>query len=293
MNLNINLNFTIMKRVLSFLFVAVLIVFTACQKEEIEEAPGNIPGMGEAAGDLQVEQFELPSGIELVGVEGADGYNETTTSSSVVWNEGALKSLNNTARNQSLFCYGSGGIFVRVKLQLKNTSLTDKRTVFFPRGLLFKVLNIKEQHGILLQWTWVCFGPQETRTVFLDLYCLNKGRNGSNINSNYEILGIAKSEIMWKLLRRIGWRKINFEHFKNNRTLANLKSSENEEVSYETVASKLQEAVWAVTNGTGLTEEQLEFIESLPQLESDKYPEGLDDKTIEPPYYFDEYTPVE
>lgn len=271
----------IMKKIIFILAIAMLVAFTACQKEEVVvEAPGEIPGMGNAVGELQVQEpFNLPDGIELVGSVG--GLEPGTTGNIAA--EGGLKST------ETWRCYGSGGRWVKLAVTLKNTS-NKYRTVFFPRGLLFKVNKEGYQHAMTLQWTWVCIQPNAERSFALNTYCINKGKHGSDPQANFSILGITNSETMWRLLRMIGWRKINLEHYQQIGTTTALKA---DELTYDEIQENLQDAVWSMTNGAGLIEEQIQFIESIPMLEDGSYPEGLDDTTVEAPYYFDEYTPVQ
>ncbi len=184
---------------------------------------------------------------------------------------------------------GSGGKWVKVKVTMRNTS-DKRRTVYFPRGLVFKVNKQDYQHAMLLQWTWICIQPQAEREFVLYLYCINKGKHGSDPQANFSILGITNSNTMWRLLRMIGWRKVNLEHYEQVGSVAQLKA---DGLDYNTITENLQEAVWSMTNGDGLTETDIQFIESIPMLEEGTYPADLDDKTVEAPYRFDEYTPVQ
>lgn len=276
-----------MKRFLSFLFVAVLVVFTACQKEEIEEVPGNVPGMGDAVGDLEVDPYNFHEDFEFIGEIG--GFEEGSVA---VQGDASLKSISINESVQNSCNYGSGGRWVKVKMEVKNTNPSYKRGLYFPRGCIFKVNLEDYQHAILLDWAWACIQPGATRTIILHLYCINKGKNGSDAHSNFDIIGITKSRTMWKLLRKLAWRKINWEHYHTNYEISknSLKASGEGDTAYEEITGVLQECVWAITNGSGLTEEQEQFIESLPMLEEGTYPKELDDKTIEPPYWFDEYS---
>jgi len=274
-----------MRKLISIIAVAMLVAFTACEKEQVEvfvDQPNEIPGMGNADGELQADTYSLPEGIEFVGSIGGVTHDQTGS----IAMEGDLKS------SQTYTCYGSGGRWVKVAVTLKNTSNMN-RTVFLPRGLLFKVNKEGYQHAMLLQWTWVCIKPMAERTFVLNLYCINKGLSGSDPHAEFSIIGITNSDLMWSLLRMIGWRKINLEHYTQVGTNAALKSSNEDLATYEEIVENLQDAVWSLTNGTGLSDEQVSFIKSIPMLEEGTYPEGLDDKTVEPPYYFDEYTPVQ
>ncbi|MCU4173849.1 hypothetical protein [Carboxylicivirga sp. N1Y90] len=260
-----------------------LVAFTACEKDEevVEETPANIPGMGAAAGELQVDPFNIETefeGIEIVGaIEGV------SPDASPIANE-----LKSTSAAQSRNCYGSGHD-VRVRVTLKNTS-SKRRTVWLPRGLVFKVNKANYQHAMLMQWTWICIQAGETRTFDLNLYCINKGDLGSDSSAEFSILGITNSKVMWRLLRMIGWRKINLEHYEQVADKSALKAET--ALSYETIVDNIQEAVWDLTNRSGLDSEREEFIMSIPMLEDGTYPTTLDDKTVDLPEWWNEYIPA-
>ncbi|MCU4166435.1 hypothetical protein [Carboxylicivirga caseinilyticus] len=271
-----------MRKTLTLFVVLALLAFTACEKEKIE-SPGNIPGMGYTEGELSVDAFELPEGIELVGT--ITGLEETTTAA-ISKDDLSLKSTFANEAVQTNSNYGSGGQFVKLKCQLRNRT-NQQRTMFFPKGLVCKVKQEGYQSGILLQWAWVSLKPNEERTFILHLYCINKGKSNSDAQSEFEIHGITNSNTMWKLLNLIGWGKINWEHF--NSVSTSTSSLKETSLSYDEIASGLQDAVWALTNGDGLTEDQIEFINAIPQLDETELPSDLLNNTIDPLKYYPEY----
>lgn len=266
--------------------LALGLVLASCQKEEAVDVPGNIPGMGDAVGELQVDPYSFPEGIEILGV---DGVGEEGTIA--IEGDASLKSTYANEAVQTYGNFGSGGRFVKVLIKLKNTT-NKNRTCYFPRGCIFKVNIPDYQHGMLCQWAWVNIKANSERTIVLHLYCINKGKNSSDPSAQYNIVGITKSVPVWNLLRKIGWKKINWECYnRNDDVKASLKSDE--VLTYQEITNQLQNTIWALTNGTGTTEEQLSFIESIPMLEAGSYPADLDDRSIAPPYYIDEYTPAQ
>nr|WP_319398929.1 thioester domain-containing protein [uncultured Carboxylicivirga sp.] len=276
-----------MRKILSVFAIGALLIFSACEKDHVE-APGDIPGMGNASGELTYDEaFSLPEGIELVGT--MTGIDES--SSVAIGDDMSLKSTFANQSVQTFGNYGSGGRFIKLLCNLKNTT-NQYRTVFFPRGLLCKVHKEGYQNAMSLQWTWVTIKPYGSRTFILHMYCINYGRSGSDAQSEFSFLGITNSPTMWNLINRIGWRKINYEHYFGHGYPTSY-SLKDEAVSYENITSELQNAVWSVTNGDGLTDESISFIESIPELEEGTYPDNLDDIDIQPPFYFDEYTPAE
>jgi hypothetical protein len=280
---------TVMKRsVIYFLAILLMVPFFSCEKESGEE-PGAIAGMGEASGELAVTPFDLPEGLSLDGdISGVDLNGDDGTAASV-----EDKNLLKSWHFGNLFPdYGNGGQWIKLKLTISNNH-GSPRTLFFPQGLVFKVNNAEYQHGILLQWTWFVVKAHSTRTIYLNLFCVNKGRHGSSSDVQYTMAGITQSALMWKLLNRIGWRKINCEHYfypkDGLKSAGSLKSEEDLVEHYEEISELLQDAVWSVTNGDGLTAQQIQDIEALPLLEEGTYPEGLEDNGENAPFFFDEY----
>ncbi len=114
-----------MNKLLTILALFMIVMFNACEIEKTEE-PGEIPGMGNAEGDLEIsEAFDLPEGIELVG--SLSGFDESTSTASK--DEFVLKS--NSATTTTYGNYGCGSRWVKLKCQLRNNT-DDNRTVFFP-----------------------------------------------------------------------------------------------------------------------------------------------------------------
>ncbi len=269
-----------MRKLLSFFVVASVMLFASCQKDEtkVEETAGNIPGMGNTTGDLEVSEFNLPSGLEIVGdISGIIGSEAT-----VAQDNSSLKATTTSSRR----FYGCGGNNIQLQLTMKN-NVERRRSCFFPPGLIFKVNNDGYQHAINLCWTWLSFEPMEERTVVLYLFCINLGKTQSLVNSVYEIIGVTESTNMKWLTNRCNGKRINYECFSHN-TQSVLKSGD----TYSEVASEMQDIIWSLTNGDGLTEEQEAYINELPLLDTDQLPEGYDDiDNFEAPYFWEEYTP--
>ncbi|MBN1186759.1 MAG: hypothetical protein JXB49_31060 [Bacteroidales bacterium] len=264
-----------MKKVITLLSLSLLLF--SCERIEKVETPGNIPGMGDTEGALETTPYKFTEGIEFVGtITGFDESLDTET------NQVALKSTETSLTGKSI--YGSGGQWIKVSVTLKNTT-NWWRTLFFPPGLIFEVNNKEYQNAILLQWAWTSLEPYEEKTIVLYMYCINKGKLGSDAFSNFNVLGTTDSEEMRAFLNLIGWKKINVEFFTTGSGLKNTS-----EFEYSEVANVLQEAVWSITNGSGLSDEHKAFIKSLPDLEPGTYPEGLNDVSDETPLYFKEYS---
>ena len=253
-----------MKKVLLGI-AALSLIFVSCTKVA-EESAGNIQGMGNTPGNLEIESpFVLPEGIVLVGdITGLDNSAAKAGDSKAI----------------APYCYGSGGKMIKLKITLLNTS-NKYKTIFFPKGLLWKCNQEGYQDALLCQTTWCTVEPNSQRTILMDLYCINYGRDPSDNLSSYRILGITSSKIIWSFLNRIGWRKINFEHWYSP-------SKGDAQPSYEEITERFQNIVWDLTNhGVEISDEDKAFIESIPELAPEEIP--VVDENSRYPEYFDEY----
>jgi hypothetical protein len=253
-----------MKKILIGL-VVLMFALASCTKENPESA-GSIPGMGDAEGNLEINApFILPEGITLVGdITGLD-------------NSGTKGSA---AKSSGTSCFGSGGRMIKLKLTCLNTT-NKRKTLFFPKGLLWKCKEKGYQDALLCQTTWCTMEANSQRTILIDLYCINFGRDPSDHLSSYQILGVTSSRTIWSLLNLIRWRKINFEHWYNP-------SKGEDGPTYDLITERVQDIVWNLTNkGIDVTEEDIAFIESIPELDPEEIPAVDSDSQF--PEYFDEY----
>lgn len=261
-----------MKKILLLLMAISFIGLFSCEKNNSDE-PGQISGMGTTAGDLQIKKsFVMPEGISVVG--------EITGIENPGLKNGGLKSVLVNDSKSGISHYGSG-LQVRLRLTLLN-SRNYPRTVFFPKGLIFKCINGNYQHGLTCQTTWVCFKPNEIRTVYVDLYCVNQSIPGPDQDGKYMILGITSSKIIWDLLNKIGWRKINFEWFQSTKGDSG--------PTYYEITEKLQTIVHNLTDrGIAISAEDEAFINSIPELSPEDRP--VVDENAQYPEYFEELKP--
>ncbi len=278
-----------MKKLYFSLLAIALIFASSCQTDDVinPDETGNIAGMGNAPGELAVTPYQFPADIVLVGTAAGVDRDESDEAAALISGNDELNSALKSGGLNNI--YGSGGKWIKVDVTFTNNSLIP-RTIFLPPGLVFKVDKAGYQHGILMQWVWIVIKPNSNRTVRLHLYCINKGKNGSGTEVNYTIAGVTTSRVFKELIDRLGWCKINYEHYLYDSSLKSgslLKSGE----KYEEIADMMQEAVWAVTNGTGLTPELMAAIDALPELEEGTYPSNLSLETVSEWEYFDEYGP--
>lgn len=258
--------------------VSVALILVSCSKQTSEE-PGKIPGMGNTPGQLEVkEPFVLPEGIHFIG--DITGIENPVSKS--------LKDSELSFNSKCDCSYFGSGRYVRVKLRLLN-SWNYPRTIYFRKGLVWQCNSGTYQHLMLCQTTWFNLQPGTYRDVYLDLYCVNYGVPAPDQNATYRILGVTSSPVIWNLLNRIGWKKINYEMIYG--AISNRKGNA-EAPSYEQITERMQEMVWNLTNhGIDLSSDDIAFIESIPELSADEIP-ALDPDS-EFPDFFNEFSILE
>ncbi|WP_282037909.1 hypothetical protein [Saccharicrinis aurantiacus] len=234
------------------------LVFNSCNKEKLEVA-GEIPGMGDSAGTLEAQEYSFHQDLTLGKITGVGD---------------VMKSISNDVVIEGV-AQGSGDL-VTITLTITNNNLYKWRTAFFRAGSVFDVNLEGYQNGILLAPVAVCLSPGEERTVTIHLYCLNYGKSDSDNSASYELLGVTQSEVMLELVNALQGKMINYEDYM-------LYFGVGAAMFYETVKEELQEIVWHVTNGEGISEEDLEYINSLPGLPDGVLPAGIYDLDFELP----------
>lgn len=235
---------------LSILLIAIASLFLfSCEKIE---KPGNIPGMGNAPGELQAEKYEFHEDLTISSFKGVG---------EVV----ALKSAqeDDLTYNYDEVQHGSGDQVI-LEVTITNNS-NDCRTAYFLAGTVFKVNKGGYQNGILLSPVVVCLDGNETKVVTLQLYCLNLGLEGSDESASYEFLGVSTSESIKNLLDRLRFKMLNYEHYLVTGELT----------LYHEIVKTLQDAVWEITNGGGNVDGYMEFINSIPRVPHGYYPDGI------------------
>jgi hypothetical protein len=260
-----------MKKAFLLLAVVSLLGFNACEKEN-NEAPGTIPGLGNTPGEIEIKApFKMPDGISIIG--------EITGLENAISKTGESKLANDS---KSMVPKFGSGLVVRVRLTLLN-STNNPRTIFFPKGLVWKCLNDAYQHGLQLQITWVSLAPNEQRTIYVDLYCLNLGIPPPDQEGKYKILGVTSSTVLWDLLNKIGWRKINFEMIYGNIT-----GKGDSGPTYEEITDRLQSIVHNLTDrGIGISSDDEVFINGIPEITPENRPEI--NQNAQYPEYYEEF----
>lgn len=222
---------------------ATALAFGSCSKDdstgpgktdpEKEEAttdyePGHIPGMGETGGELTGEPFDFPEKIEVKGGLRGDLF--------LVPGKDYCRSL------------GSGA-FVLVQLELVNHLEKDTLLVL-PAGLTFRAMDEQDQNGLLIQETEISLAGGETCKTLVYLYCINQHKSGSSGNSRYAFGPVSDASPVVELMQLLKGKRINFEHLDNE--------------EFQSLKHDLQYIVWSVTDGSGMTQEDRDFIRALP-----------------------------
>ena len=265
-----------MKKLLTLLIAICIVGLFSCAKEDLGETPGNIPGLGNAPGKPEIkEKFVLPDGITIEGekIVGLAKANQQAP---------ALKSSGGNIWTM----FGSGQD-VTLMLTLKNEG-SAPRTLFLPKGLIWESLSGTYQHGLQIQTIWISLMPGATKTVTVHLYCANISLPTPDHNAAYRILGITSSRIIWRFLDLIGWKMVNYEMIVNDPSrVNNLKSGNGP--SFHDISERMQRIIEKLTdNGEPISEDDKQFIESIPEI-SDPSIRAILDNDASYPEYMEEY----
>lgn len=236
-----------MKKIFYLFVLALIIVFVSCEK--VVELPGHIPGMGGTPGEIELsDSFSFPEGIHLLGeIKGYDG----------------------DMTGYSRFGSGTNACGLRIKFTLVN-SVSEPRTVFFPKGLVIKSDSVDYKNGILLQTTWVTIQANSTRKIMMELCGLEVSDPDTNKNITYSIVGKSDSKLIKNILDIIGWKKINYEMiygtFSGNAT-------DTKGYSYSDIANRLRDIVYNLTTyDENISSEDKNFINGIPDLFANEIP---------------------
>lgn len=212
-----------------------------CQKSKSDadktaEQPGKIPGMGNEPGNLTGQAFQLPKGISLKGV--------------IVGDE--------DPGGNACKVDGSGeNVMVQLTLQRDSTG-SGPIIVKFPRGLTIVSQGEGYQNGILVEEISVPVPPMPPGSggvsckVNLLLQCLNKDKLVSDATASYKFGPITDSKPIKDFLSKLAGKKVTYSDYNQDGNL------------WRDCNAGIQDALWNITDGRGLTQEDLDFIRSLP-----------------------------
>ncbi len=221
--------------IVTFSFI-VAVTFLTCSKDKSDnDEPGNIPGMGEAGGELEVTErasFPIQPAIldAITGVEVSPLPTENTL--------------------------GSGGGWVILDLEIENT--TDEEADFYLLGgSVIECQKIGYQHAICINRVDVSVEAKSSKNIKLLVYCINRGRSGSSPDITYIIKGITSSDRMMRLVEALEGKKIDIRDYLPD-----------DKIEFVELCEKIQDLVWAITNGSGLSDDDWTFINSIPMINS-------------------------
>ncbi|MCU0385892.1 MAG: hypothetical protein MUE38_07675 [Flavihumibacter sp.] len=216
-----------------------------CKKEDTEEVgtgdgqetPGKIPGLGEMPGEPEGTQFKLPAGVRLVGeIEGQE---------------------DGSSSRDCLFDGQGFNVIVKMKLK-RDSSTSGPLTVEFPPGLVIVSTAEGFQHGLLVERIVVTIPPIQPGPggdecqISLLLFCLNSAKRTSDATARYKFGPLTSSKLLQDLINRLKGKKINYREFEDGDPVW----FENQE--------KIQAAIWQLTDGKGLREQDIQYLNELP-----------------------------
>ena len=207
----------------------------------IQYEAGEIPGLGDTEGSLTGSPFELPSDVELVGdITGSTNY-------SYYWNQSTVV--------QTIHYYGSGSGYVDLLLKLRNVRSTSI-TVTFPAATILVSKTGRCQNGVLMQKVTVTIPANSEYHLSLSFFCGNAHKSPAGYSDVYVFGVVSNAKPLIDLCNRLKNKKINIEKFSN--------SSTSDYNIFSGQGSKIQNIIWSVTDGEGLNESDIEYINSLP-----------------------------
>lgn len=252
--------------------LALPLAFASCEgkddgPETADYAPGEIPGLGEAGGELTGSPFALPAGVTLAGeITGAGDYAD-------YWNEalvargGALTFTEKDGTTRTAAhapatradavtgYFGSGYGFVDLLIPLKNTT-AGPVTVTFPAALILRSVSGDCQNGVLIKKATVDVPAGTGYTVCLSFYCGNASKGSAGSGDDYVWGVVSDAAPLLDLCERVKGKKINIEEFDP--------ADFDDLYIYRDQIDRLQDIVWNITDDEGLTEEDIAYINALP-----------------------------
>ena len=200
---------------------------------------GKIPGLGNITGDLTGTPLTLPNGIELT---------EDIT--------GGVSQYDYWSSNSSTnYYYGSGVGYVSLRIPLSNTNSASK-AVTLPAASIFVSKSGTCQNGVLLKEVTITIPAKSTFLLCLSLYCGNHSKHAAYISDIYTFGVISNANLLLDLCKLIKNKKINIEKFS--------RTNSNDLDIYSSQVNNLQGILWRITDGGGITTNDIDYINSLP-----------------------------
>jgi len=257
----------------AFLFATMIAFnFSSCKKDDQTNQDnaeaGNIPGLGSTAGQLTGTPFTLPDGVKLSGnITGGNqwGYwfsfaGYSAPQRPLINQKGEvetrpLATLRSAEASPTIYYFGSGSGCVDLLIPLSNTRSTSV-TVTIPAATILVSASGDYQNGILLQTVTITIPANSDYLVCLALYCGNLSRHASSDEEIYKWGVVSNVKPLLDLCDLLKNKKINISAFSP--------SVSDDYATYIDQASLLQVIVWKITEESGITGDDISYINSLP-----------------------------
>lgn len=262
-----------MKKFCLFLLAGILgCAAISCDKNDdsgpqsVDYPPGEIPGLGNADGELTGTPFTLPDGVTLTGDITGKGsqydYWDFSRFSSNQYafttKEGIITTrsfIPKTRAGEEQHYFGSGYGYVDLLIPMRN-SRSSSVTVTFPAALILRNDAGDCQNGVMIKKVTVTIPAGTDYHLNLAFYCGNAHKGSAGSNDRYSLGVVSDAKPLLDLCDRVRNKKINIEEFSpTNREDYDM---------YDSQKSRLQAIVWQVTDEKGLTEEDWAYIDALP-----------------------------
>ncbi|MDR1880174.1 MAG: hypothetical protein LBQ78_04510 [Tannerellaceae bacterium] len=254
------------------------VLLAGCEKTEDEQEQeavdynaGEIPGLGETDGELTGAPFQLPDGIELIeeitGAADQDDYwninyasGASFTARSFINKSGVAETKASVPRTRVgeevlIHYFGSGYGFVDLLIPMRNSRSTPV-TVTFPAATVLLSESGESQNGVLIKKVTITIPPNDDYHLSLSFYCGNASKNSAHRSDVYVLGVVSNARPLLDLCDRVKNKKINIEEFSP--------TSRTDYDTYFDQVNRLQDIVWLVTDYGGMSEEDIEYINSLP-----------------------------
>jgi hypothetical protein len=253
------------------------VLLAGCEKAEDEQEivdyqAGEIPGLGGADGELTGTPFQLPDGIELTeDITGAANqdrywdfsafYSAKFTARSFIGKDGGVETKSfapqirvGEEEDAEIHYYGSGYGFVDLLIAMHNNRSTPV-TVTFPAATILRSQSGNCQNGVLIKKVTVTIPANSDYRLSLSFYCGNAHKSSAHSSDVYVLGVVSNARPLLDLCDRVKNKKINIEEFS--------RTSQADYDTYNDQVDRLQDIVWHVTDDDGLTEYDIEYINSL------------------------------
>lgn len=227
---------------ITFILMALaLIGFNSCEKVEVTnktiapELPKvavNPSGLGSNPGIPYCAPYSFASGIEIIGEMQSTAFKSTD------FNKETQKAEEFILNPKINFIPIGSGSLVQIYIKFRNKN-SFKQTLIIPAGLILCPEDSTSQTGVIIQSDTLILDPNDSTGVLLKAYCTNLHK-GVPHNTKFKMIGTTLHE---DLYRMIGILK----------TKQKLQPG-----------SQAQSIIWNITDHGGLTEEDLNYLNSLP-----------------------------